>query len=161
MLALSVDELLAWSERTHTGWRDLLSAHPEALDFPCDVRESETVRDVVLHIVAAELRYAERLAGLEPSGYDALPRGDAAALYATHERAAELLRAVLVRDDVDWDEVLEFPTRSAGTLRASRRTILVHLLLHGIRHYAQLATLVRQRGVTPGWGMDYLFMGLA
>ena len=47
MLALSVDELLAWSERTHTGWRDLLSAHPEALDFPCDVRESETVRDVV------------------------------------------------------------------------------------------------------------------
>ena len=78
MLALSVDELLAWSERTHIGWRDLLSAHPEALAFPCDVRESETVRDVVLHIVAAELRYAERLAGREPSAYDALPRGDAA-----------------------------------------------------------------------------------
>ncbi len=32
-------------------------------------------------------------------------------------------------------------------------------MTHGIRHYAQLATLVRQHGVTPDWPMDYLFMG--
>ena len=44
--------------------------------------------------------------------------------------------------------------------RATRRTILVHLAMHGIRHYAQLATIVRQQGVKPDWGMDYLFMGL-
>jgi hypothetical protein len=31
--------------------------------------------------------------------------------------------------------------------------------MHGIRHYAQLATLVRQHGVAPDWPMDYLFMG--
>lgn len=161
MRALSVDELFAWSERTHAGWRALLTAHPEALAIPCDVRESETVHDVVLHIVAAELRYAERLAGLEASTYESLPRGDVAALFATHERAAGLLREVLARTDVDWEEMLDFQTRSAGVLRASRRTILVHLFLHGVRHYAQLAMLVRQGGVTPTWGMDYLFMGLA
>lgn len=161
MLALSVDELLAWSERTHDGWRALLTQHPEALALPCDVREGETVHDLVLHIVAAELRYAERLAGREATTYEALPRGDAAALYATHDRATALLREALAREDVDWEEVLEFQTRSAGVLRATRRTILVHLALHGIRHYAQLATIVRQHGVTPGWGMDYLFMGLS
>lgn len=160
MLALSTEELLAWLERTSAGWRDLLTQHPEALDLPCDVREGETVRDLVHHIVAVELRYVERLAGLPASEYDALPRSDAAALYRTHERAMALLQEVLSRDDTDWDETLEFVTRSAGTLRAPRRVVLVHLAMHSIRHYAQLATLVRQRGVRPGWGMDYLFMAL-
>lgn len=46
-----------------------------------------------------------------------------------------------------------------GVLRASRKTILVHALMHSIRHYAQLATLVRQHGVKPDWQMDYLLMG--
>lgn len=158
MLALSTEELLAWLEHTSAGWRALLTAHPEALDFPCDVREGETVRDLVHHIVAVELRYTERLRGLPATSYDALPRTDAAALYATHDRAMALLRDHVAGDDVPWEEELEFVTRSAGTLRATRRVVLVHLAMHSIRHYAQLATLVRQRGVTPGWGMDYLFM---
>jgi uncharacterized damage-inducible protein DinB len=159
MLALSTAELLAWLEHTSAGWRALLSEHPEALDFPCDVREGETVRDLVHHIVAVELRYVERLLGLPASAYEALPRTDAAALYATHDRAMAQLRELLARADEPWEEELEFVTRSAGTLRASRRVVLVHLMMHSIRHYAQLATLVRQRGVTPGWGMDYLLMG--
>jgi uncharacterized damage-inducible protein DinB len=45
-----------------------------------------------------------------------------------------------------------------GPARSNRKTILFHALLHGIRHYAQLATLVRQCGVQPGWHMDYLVM---
>jgi uncharacterized damage-inducible protein DinB len=54
---------------------------------------------------------------------------------------------------------LAFSTRSAGVLKASRRTVFVHLLMHSIRHYAQLATIVRHNGVKPDWGMDYLLMG--
>jgi uncharacterized damage-inducible protein DinB len=33
----------------------------------------------------------------------------------------------------------------------------VHLTLHSMRHYAQLATLVRQQGFKTTWPMDYLF----
>jgi uncharacterized damage-inducible protein DinB len=44
-------------------------------------------------------------------------------------------------------------------MRASRKTIFFHAMLHSIRHYAQLATLVRQRGIKPDWPMDYLIMG--
>lgn len=160
MTALTADELLAWLDRTSSGWRELLTTHPEALTFPCDVREGRTVDDLIQHIVAVELRYAERLAGLTETPYDAVPKGSADVLYATHDRAVALLRDVLTRPDVNWEEVLEFTTRSAGTLRASRRTVLVHLAMHGIRHYAQLAMLVRQRGVKPDWLMDYLLMGL-
>jgi uncharacterized damage-inducible protein DinB len=158
MTALTADELIAWVEHTSTKWRALLTAHPEALTLPCDIRESNTVRDVVHHIVAVELRYAERLSGLPESSYDQIPKGDAGVLYATHERAMAMVRDLLAQDTVDWEGVLEFATRSAGTFRASRRTILVHLLMHAIRHYAQLATVVRQGGVKPDWGMDYLMM---
>ena len=71
----------------------------------------------------------------------------------------EMLRGLVADPAYDWDEELEFKTRSIGVLRASRKTILIHALMHGIRHYAQLATLVRQHGVAPDWQMDYLLMG--
>src|SRR3982750_464765 len=159
MNALSGDELLSWVERTSSGWRALLSAHPEVLDFPCDVREGRSAGDLVHHIVAVELRYAQRLCGVKESAYGEIPKGAADGLYATHDRAMSMVRDLLSRGDVDWEGVLEFSTRSAGPFRATRRTLLVHLLTHSIRHYAQLATVARQGGVQPNWAMDYLFMG--
>ena len=65
-------------------------------------------------------------------------------------------RELLAGDSVNWEEKLEFPTLSAGTQSATRKKILFHALLHGIRHYAQLATLVRQHGIKPDWSMDIL-----
>ncbi len=42
-------------------------------------------------------------------------------------------------------------------MQATRRSELVHTLMHSIRHYARLATLVRQHGIQPDWAMDYMF----
>ncbi|HUR39441.1 MAG TPA: DinB family protein [Planctomycetota bacterium] len=159
MNALSAEELLSWVERTSAGWRALLVAHPEVLDFPCDVREGRSARDLVHHIVAVELRYAQRLCGVKESAYEEIPKGAAESLYATHDRAMSMVRDLLARAEMDWEGILEFTTRSAGSFRTTRRTLLVHLLLHSIRHYAQLATVARQGGVQPDWAMDYLFMG--
>ena len=66
----------------------------------------------------------------------------------------------LLASGVDWDGNFEFMTRSLGPMRAKRKTVLFHALLHAIRHYAQLATLMRQHGIKPGWQMDYLAMGM-
>ena len=97
--------------------------------------------------------------GLTVTEYGAIPFDSAAAIYATHERAMRLIRALL-ESDVDWDGTFEFMTRSMGLMRSTRKVVLFHALLHAIRHYAQLATLVRQHGTKPGWQMDYLFMGM-
>lgn len=158
MVAIIGAELLEWVEQTSRGWRKLLGAHPEALSFPCDIRETKSVAGLLQHVVAVELRYAERLNGLAETPYEAIPYDSAQSIYATHDRAMELLRPLLDRDESYWETVLEFKTRSAGTLRASRRTVLAHLLTHSIRHYAQLATLMRTHGVAPDWQMDYLLM---
>ena len=156
--ALTASEVFAWLEKTSTNWRKLLEAHSEILAMPCDVAGVTTVAALLQHIVAVELRYAERLAGLPATDYAAIGYESAQAIYAVHERAAELFRGQL-EASVDWGEKIEFVTRSMGTMRASRKTVLFHALLHSIRHYAQLATLVRQHGVKPDWPMDYLMMG--
>jgi uncharacterized damage-inducible protein DinB len=159
--ALSGMELMAWVERTSQGWRELLAAHQVALALPCDIRETKTVAQLLQHIVAVELRYAERLCGLTETPYDAIPSHSVAAIYAIHDRAMGYLRQLDTQTEGYWEEWLEFTTRSAGTLRATRRTIFLHLMLHSVRHYAQLATLLRQHGIAPSWGMDYLMMGVA
>ena len=155
--ALSANELLAWLEKTSSRWRELIATHPAILALPCDVAGTKSAAGLLQHIVAVELRYAERLAGLPASDYATIPYDSADAIYATHERAVDLFRTELERD-VDWDEKIEFVTRTMGPARSTRKAVLVHAMLHAIRHYAQLATLVRQHGIKPDWPMDYLFM---
>ncbi len=158
MTALTGEELLAWVEEMSKGWRALLEKHPEALLLPCDVRESHSVGELLQHIVAVELRYAERLSGLPESSYEQIPLGTAAELYGTHDQAMHLLRGLLSRSEMVWEVTIAFMTKSAGSMQATRRVIFVHLLMHSVRHYAQLATLVRQHSIKPDWSMDYLFL---
>ncbi len=161
MTALTADELIRWVERTSQGWFALFRDHAEALAFPCDILSTGTVAKLVQHIVAVELRYAQRLLGVPESPYDAIAFGTAEELHKTHQDAMEILSRLLRDEEFDWEQSISFQTRSAGLLRASRRTVLVHTLMHSIRHYAQLATLVRRHGVKPDWSMDYLFMEAA
>ena len=155
--SLSAEEIFAWNEKTTAGWRKLLTDHPELLTKPCDIAGTRSVAELLQHIIAAQLRYAERLAGLPISDYASIPFDSVESIYATHDRAAAIFRQLL-SSDVDWNEPIDFATRSMGTLHSDRKTILFHSLLHGMRHYAQLASLVRQCGVKPDWPMDYLFM---
>lgn len=157
--SLSAGEVMAWLDTTSAKWKELIEAHPEILEMPCDVMNVGTAAKLLQHIVAVELRYAEQLSGLAPSDYSTIPYDSAAAIYATHERAMKMMRELLATD-VDWDGKFEFVTRSMGPLRGPRKAVLFHSMLHAIRHYAQLATLVRQHGIKPGWQMDYLLMGM-
>lgn len=154
MNALSGDELLAWVDRTSEGWRGLVREHPEALAIECDVMNVGTVARLLQHIVAVELRCAQRLAGVPESSYEEVGYGSGEEIFVTHTRAMEMIRDLLEKENFDLEEQIRFATRSMGELTASRRTVL----MHSTRHYAQLATMVRQHGIAPGWPMDYLFM---
>lgn len=157
--ALSAEEILAWNERIAQGWRQFLTKHPELLAQSCDIAGTKTVAELLQHIVAAQLRYAQRLSELPISEYTSIPFDSVESIYATHDRAVILYRQLFV-SDINWAETIEFSTRSLGQLRSDRKTILFHGLLHGIRHYAQLASLVRQCGVKSDLPMDYLFMNI-
>ena len=157
-LSLTAEEMLAWNERTAQTWRTLIEQHPEILAIECDIYGVKSVAQLLQHVVAVETRYAQRLAGVEETPYDAIPYSSAADIFGAHEAAMRELRAELAKD-VDWDSKLDFQTLTMGRVRASRKTLFFHALLHSIRHYAQLATLVRQHGYKPGTPMDYMLMG--
>lgn len=155
--ALSGEEMMAWNERTAQGWRKLVEAHPAILGLECDVYGVKTVAELLRHIVAVEMRYGQRIMRAEETPYEAIPYGSAEEIFGAHDAAMALLRLAL--GQCDWEEKLEFQTLTMGRMRASRKTIFFHALLHSIRHYAQLATLVRGKGFKPDWPMDYMLMG--
>jgi len=157
MYALTPEELLAYCSEEHQRWRAWFQSNPQALDLPTDIARTKSVRELVLHIVLVELRYSERLLNKEVTAYEEIPTDDLDRLFAVAKQAEENFRIFfLTANNSDWNEVLTFPTRSAGTLTASKRKMFVHALVHGIRHWAQLSTLLRQRGLTQDWQHDFL-----
>lgn len=156
---LTAEEVLRWNDATSAAWRKLLNEHPELLSSSCDIAKTSTVAELLQHIVAVELRFAERLAGVAETPYEQIPFDTVERIYATHDRAIALFRQSLAAD-LDWDRVMEFTTRLRGPAKASLKTILFHALLHSQRHYAQLGSLIRQHGYVIDGPGDYLLMGI-
>src|SRR6185312_8851634 len=153
----SADELLKFCFAETQRWREWLAANQKLLDLPIDIAQAKTVRDLILHIVAVDLRYAERLLGERVTEYNELPASTLEELFSTADRGREKLETFLRRaTDVEWKQVLSFSTRSAGTLSSSKRKIFIHTLLHGMRHWAQLATYLRQQGHKQPWAHDFI-----
>jgi len=140
-------------------WQNWFEHQPaELLDLPLDIALAKDVREFLLHIFAVELRYAERLTGSPITEYEAIPTGSVRDLFAVGNNARELYRTYLSRaTDADLATIMEFPTRTAGVLRASKRKMFAHAMLHGVRHWAQLATALREKGYGTNWGHDFLF----
>jgi uncharacterized damage-inducible protein DinB len=157
MTSLTAEEALKWNDASARQWRKLLAKYPNALLVPCDIRDGRTVADLLQHIVAAELRYAERLHNEPVTDYADIPKASVNDLFDTHDMAMAKYRDLLENGSYNWQADVEFPTPK-GLLIASRRTILFQALLHSMRHYAQLATLLRQAGIDPGASQDFLFM---
>ena len=149
--------LLAYRDAETERWRDWLGQHSDALQVPIGAGRTATVRGLAIHIFAVELRYAERLLGRRVTGYEELEPATLDEIFAIGERARTLIDEFLGRaDDQEMREVLEFQTLTAGTVRATRFKIAANLVNHGVRHWAQIATELRQQGFTDQWAHDFL-----
>ncbi len=159
--ALTCAEMLAHNQEQTERWQQWLEQTPAALDVPCDIMNTGSVRMLVQHIFAVELRFSQRLLGQPPVEYDKLPADSLANLFAIHRAAQGNYETFLsAANGPVMEEVIENVTRSAGTIRATRRSVFVHAMLHSIRHWAQLSTLLRTAGMKPDWPQDYLFYAM-
>jgi uncharacterized damage-inducible protein DinB len=156
---ISFGELLAANEGETRKWRKWFDEQPAAvLEVPLSIALAKNVREFLLHIFAVELRYAERLKGLPITAYETLPAGSVTELFGVGDQARAMYRDYFATaTDDDLATVIEFPTRTAGIVRASKRRIVVHALLHSVRHWAQLATALREAGYSTNWGKDFLY----
>lgn len=155
---LSFRELLDYTSAETARWATYFAAHPEALDLPFADGRLATVRLVVQHVFAVERRYADRVLDEPVTDYASIPTDTVEALFAAgREARTRLERYLATASDADLLRRHTFETISAGTQSASARKIVAHALLHGVRTWAQLATVVRLQGVPSDGQHDLLF----
>jgi uncharacterized damage-inducible protein DinB len=107
-----------------------------------------TVGEIVRHIFSAEKRYVERMNDQPFTEAAALPAADDIdALFALGRDSRAALRSFISTLPVDRLDVSRELTIVNHTRRLTPRKILAHVVLHEIRHWAQIATLLRLEGM--------------
>ncbi|MBV9609009.1 MAG: DinB family protein, partial [Acidobacteria bacterium] len=117
--SITFRELLDYNAAEARKWRAWLEKQPASvLDLPIQIY-GKTARDLLLHIFAVELRYAQRLAGQAVSAYEDLPKNSLDDIFSVGERAQEMLTNFLdSASDKGLNSTITFPTISAGELTA-------------------------------------------
>jgi uncharacterized damage-inducible protein DinB len=156
--ALTYAELLNHDEQETEQWHEWFRAHPDALDIKMELAMQHDVRGVLFHIFLVDLRYGDRLLEQPEATAESLAKGTVDELFAIGATARKKFREFMARaTEADWNKAISFKTLSAGTITASKRKCFVHALLHGMRHWAQLATALRQQGTKADWHHDFMF----
>jgi uncharacterized damage-inducible protein DinB len=155
---LGFRELLDYTDEETTRWEGWMREQGEAvLAVPLGEGRWSTVGELAFHIFLVEQRYADRLLDEPPTPYENVPHASFDELFALHRRArGSLERFVCEASEEDWRRVLTFDTILSGGITASKRKIAAHALLHGVRHWAQIATALRQAGFAGQWPHDLL-----
>jgi uncharacterized damage-inducible protein DinB len=147
-------DLMAYTESEHAKWKQFFVLHPRALDLPCDVAGSGTIRELVFHIFAVNLNFASMLLDLQRPDFKALPHATLDELFAIDEEATRKLRK-FVQEARPEDWAVKAPL---GHIKkdVSKRKMLTQAMLHGVHHRAQLATALRQQGLKQDWMHDFV-----
>lgn len=116
-----------------------------------------TVGGVVAHIFVVELRYAQRLLDQEVTPWEQFPQTSVEDVFELGDHArSQLVQFLTSAPESELNRVLTFQTLTAGTVTASKYKIASNVFLHGIRHWAQIATVLRQNGFADQWAHDML-----
>ena len=157
-LTITLDELLAWTAEERAKWLPWLKANPAALDVVVQPGgRFPTVASLIDHVLLVEHRHILRLQRKELPTTTGVDPKDIDALWAYGERTRRgvlLYAALLSAADADQPRDIAF---GAVTLTTSPRKLLFHLVLHEVRHWAQVASVLRAAGFAPPGEHDLLF----
>ena len=158
-VGLSLIELMEFTEWERSMWYNWLrergdtvlatSAGPNGDRFP-------NVGELVKHIFIAEKHHVDRLSNRPITETDSVSSDNVDALFQFGRRSRKDLRVfVEVLRPGDWDVQREFNIVN-NLVSATPRKLIVHVLMHEVRHWAQVATMLRLNGLAGGFP-DFLF----
>ena len=162
-ISIALDELLDYSDQERHKWEAWLAADPSRLRLPLQGSgRFPSVAELLDHIFLVERRHLARLEGATPPGSTGVPAGDIAALF----EYARLVRAdfrqyVASIDDARAAEAMTVALPDGNSYVMPRRQLAVHMLLHEIRHLAQLALAARLAGHAPPGEHDLFYFNVA
>jgi uncharacterized damage-inducible protein DinB len=158
MITITFDELLHYTNEERGKWRAWLAANPPAIDAPVQPGgRLPTVGRLIDHIFLVERRHLQRLTGDPLSQSTGLTGNNAPPLfdYGASVRR-ELEQYVAGQHEDEADQVRTFEVRERQWPMTPRK-LLFHILLHEIRHWAQIALAVRQAGFEPPGDHDLFY----
>ena len=162
---LTIAELLDYTDEERAKWRDWFAAQGnEPLQIALAGEAHPSVGALILHCFWAELFYAYWLRGEVLSKESAvvqenqaLKADEAEPIFNFGQTTRALLRAFTDAATPEaWERVLEMNAYGFGA-RGPARKLVAHILLHEIRHWAQVALVVREHGLAPPGDHDILF----
>lgn len=155
--ALTFDVLLEFTSKEHHKWHDWFVAHPDAWQVPFGNDLMATVGGAVHHIFGVELRYTQRLRDERVKEWDEFDEKSIEDVFALGDDArGQFIDFLTSAPETELENVLTFKTFTAGVVTVSKHKIASNILLHGIRHWGQIATTLRQKGFTDQWPHDLL-----
>jgi uncharacterized damage-inducible protein DinB len=160
VVSLSLDDLMEYTDWERRKWRDRLRGHGEqVLEIsagPDGDGRFESVGDLIRHIFSAEKRYVERLSGRPLTDTASISNNNIQALFQFSQQSRKELKELLETFPAqEWDAPQEYKILSYS-ITASPKKIVTHILMHEIRHWAQIGTLLRLNGL-KGEFHDFLF----
>ena len=159
-IQISLDILIEYTQWERDKWHDWLRQHGNnilktSVGAHGDGR-FESIGDVIRHIFSAEKRYIDRFSGRSLTDTGLVPNDQIEELFRFGEESRNYLQEFLETYPSErWDRTQDF-TIANSLIRATPKKIAIHILLHEIRHWAQIATLFRLNGVTSEFH-DFLF----
>lgn len=155
---IGFETLLRYLEAEERRWEEFFRRNPAALDIALDKDDAPTVREFLRHVFGVSQRTAERLLGQAMTPEQSLDISSPESLFAVAGDArAKLARFIRQTGDADFSQPRRFQSATLGEFSATPRKLVTHALVHSIRHWAQVATALRQHGYKQDWGHDFLF----
>jgi uncharacterized damage-inducible protein DinB len=160
-----MSELFDYTSEERAKWKEWFAASgDEPLKIALSNETHPTAGALILHCFWAELWYAYWLRG-EPFTRDSeivkqnmgIPNDKADPMFEFGEFTRKSMRSVTDGlTDEEWENIHK---ADAGTLifQGPARKMIAHILIHEVRHWAQIALAVRQNGLAPPGEHDLIF----
>ena len=157
-ITAGLPELLSYSDHERAKWRAWVEADPSRLALPFQPgARFATVGSIFDHIFLIERRHLSRMEGATPPDSTGVAAGDVKGLFEYGDLVrADFRRFVTDLDDASASKPFTF-TIPTGPMTMSRRKLATNVVLHEVRHLAQVAFAARAAGVESPGDHDLLF----
>lgn len=155
-LGISFEDLLRYDEEQLQKWHELFAKRPHLLKL--EASPTETIESLIFHIFTAEYRSAQRLLGEDMTPNADFNHATVDELFAIPREAHRKFRHFLAgASSVSMEEARTFPSSTLGEFTATPKKLFIHALVHSIRHWGQVARILRENGQRADFSHDVLF----
>ena len=159
-VAVALAPLIAYSDHEREKWRQWIAADPARMRIPFQTGgRFADVAALLDHVFLVERRHLARLEGATPPPATGVPSGDWGAMFEYGDLVRADFRAYLdALDEATASQTMVITgLQSSADVVMTRRRLVTHILLHEIRHLAQLAYAARLAGVEPPGQHDIFY----